>query len=567
VVFSRLSEPIRKALDKAGYTAPTQIQQEAIPPLLEGRDLFGIGQTGTGKTAAFLLPLLERLSQHRQDAIEGTPRALILAPTRELAAQIGESCTKYGRRTELRHTVIFGGIKQGSQVKALKHGVDILVATPGRLLDLMNQGYIFLDRLEIIVLDEADRMLDMGFLPDIKKILKELPEKRQSMFFSATLSKEVEQLAKSLVHEPIKVEVSPQSTTVELIMQKVFFVDSNKKDALLWLLLEREHLQKVLVFTRTKHRADKVARTLNKKGVKSVVIHGNRTQSQRTKALEQFHRGKADVLVATDIAARGIDVKDISHVINYDLPNEPENYVHRIGRTARAGKEGIAYSFCAAEDRDYLRDIEKKIKERIDVEEHDFHSNEARNASGAAARPPPRGQFRGQRPNKERRREKPAGRWKKTNEKPREFDREKPRFKRAVMENHDSNGENQKNKPPRNRSVEENRHLRAEKRNQEKVVKLEENHDSAEEKQNQGNHAQKRTAEENHDSTAEKQRSKRRQNHSNEDSQDHRPTNEQENHAPSQKGADVGLCRTFPTSLPRTTRYASEPGQLRLALP
>jgi ATP-dependent RNA helicase RhlE len=430
VVFSRLSEPIRKALDKAGYTAPTQIQQEAIPPLLEGRDLFGIGQTGTGKTAAFLLPLLERLSQHRQDAIEGTPRALILAPTRELAAQIGESCTKYGRRTELRHTVIFGGIKQGSQVKALKHGVDILVATPGRLLDLMNQGYIFLDRLEIIVLDEADRMLDMGFLPDIKKILKELPEKRQSMFFSATLSKEVEQLAKSLVHEPIKVEVSPQSTTVELIMQKVFFVDSNKKDALLWLLLEREHLQKVLVFTRTKHRADKVARTLNKKGVKSVVIHGNRTQSQRTKALEQFHRGKADVLVATDIAARGIDVKDISHVINYDLPNEPENYVHRIGRTARAGKEGIAYSFCAAEDRDYLRDIEKKIKERIDVEEHDFHSNEARNASGAAARPPPRGQFRGQRPNKERRREKPAGRWKKTNEKPREFDREKPRFKR-----------------------------------------------------------------------------------------------------------------------------------------
>ncbi len=389
-MFEQLSAGIRKALAFEGYVKPTPIQAKAIPALLRGKDLLGIAQTGTGKTAAFLLPILHKFSSEMKVLPSGTPRALVLAPTRELAAQIGDSCRKYGKHLRLRHTVIFGGVGQGPQVSSLKHGVDILIATPGRLLDLMEQGFVFLDRLEVFVLDEADRMLDMGFLPDVKRVVQRVPQRRQTMFFSATMSPEISALAASMVHDPVRVEVTPDSLTVEKIDQRVLFVDAKKKDALLWLLLEQEHLEKVLVFTRTKHRADRVCRSLNKKGVKAVPIHGNRSQNQRTQALKSFHDGRSRVLVATDIAARGIDVKDISHVINYDLPNEPENYVHRIGRTARAGKDGIAYSFCAADEREYLRAIEKLIKMRIEVEKHNYHSDEALHATGAAARPKPR---------------------------------------------------------------------------------------------------------------------------------------------------------------------------------
>jgi ATP-dependent RNA helicase RhlE len=368
MTFSRLNEPLRKALAYQGYHQPTPIQAGAIPPLLAGKDLLGIAQTGTGKTAAFMLPILERLSTDKRINPPGTPRALVLAPTRELAAQIAESCARYGKHLHLTHAVIFGGVGQRPQVDALRRGVDLLIATPGRLLDLMQQGFIHLDRLEMFVLDEADRMLDMGFLPDVKRVVARLPEKRQTMFFSATMSPEISKLAASMLHNPVRVEITPEATTVEKIKQKILFVDKNKKDALLWLLLEQDNLDKVLVFTRTKHRADKVARMLNKKGVKANPIHGNRSQGQRTQALKNFHTGRSRVLVATDIAARGIDVKDISHVINYDLPNEPENYVHRVGRTARAGKEGTAYSFCAADERSYLRAIEKLIKMQIEVE-------------------------------------------------------------------------------------------------------------------------------------------------------------------------------------------------------
>jgi len=393
-VFTELSEPLRKAIAFEGYSEPTPIQAQAIIPLLEGKDLIGIAQTGTGKTAAFLLPILEHLSSRKAINPQGTPRVLILAPTRELAAQIDDSCKKYGKHLRVTHTVIFGGVGQGPQVQALRRGVDILVATPGRLLDLMQQGFVHLDRLEVFVLDEADRMLDMGFLPDVKRVVAKLPARRQTMFFSATMSPAIEQLADSMVRDPVKVSVTPDTLTVEKIEQHVLFVDRQKKDALLWLLLEQDNLEKVLVFTRTKHRADKVARTLNKRGVKAVAIHGNRSQNQRTQALQSFHDGRSRVLVATDIAARGIDVKDISHVINYDLPNEPENYVHRIGRTARAGSEGTAYSFCAADERGYLHDIEKLIRTRIPVERHTYHSDEAQNATDAAARPKPRVQRR-----------------------------------------------------------------------------------------------------------------------------------------------------------------------------
>ncbi|MBR9692513.1 DEAD/DEAH box helicase [Candidatus Woesearchaeota archaeon] len=393
MVFSRLSEPIRKALAFEGYSVPTPIQTQAIPPSMAGKDILGIAQTGTGKTAAFMLPILERLSMQKKVMPSGTPRVLILAPTRELAAQIGDSCKKYGKHLHITHTTIFGGVRQGPQVSALRRGVDILVATPGRLLDLMQQRYVFLNRLEVFVLDEADRMLDMGFLPDVKRIITKLPTERQTMFFSATMSPSVSKLAVSMVNHPVRVEVTPEATTVETISQKVLFVDQKKKDALLWLLLEQDNLDKVLVFTRTKHRADKVARMLNKKGLKADPIHGNRSQKQRTQALRNFHIGRSRVLVATDIAARGIDVKDISHVINYDLPNEAENYVHRVGRTARAGKDGVAYSFCAADERSYLHAIEKLIKMKIQVEKHLYHSDEALNAKGAAAKPKPRGQW------------------------------------------------------------------------------------------------------------------------------------------------------------------------------
>jgi ATP-dependent RNA helicase RhlE len=384
----KLIPELEKALDKQGYKVPTPIQLKSIPSLLEGRDLIGIAQTGTGKTAAFILPILQRMKETYPRKVT----TLILTPTRELAAQIGESVHQYGEFLSFHHAVIFGGVKQGSQVKALNWGVNIVVATPGRLLDLMNQRKITLKDIEFFVLDEADRMLDMGFIHDIKKIINFLPKHRQSLFFSATMSNEINALAKTLLKDPVHVEVTPQATTVELIDQYIFFVDQHKKEQLLLELLRHEHLTSVLIFTRTKHRANKVAAFLNKNNINSDSIHGNKSQGARTRAIKGFKNQKIKVLVATDIAARGIDIDNISHVINFELPNEPESYVHRIGRTARAGAEGTAFSFCSAEERNYLHDIERLIKQEIPVMDHTFHSEEAKNARGAAARPPPRGQ-------------------------------------------------------------------------------------------------------------------------------------------------------------------------------
>ncbi|MAG61160.1 DEAD/DEAH box helicase [archaeon] len=384
----RLNPSIQKAITKQGYTTPTPIQAKSIPDLLEGRDLIGIAQTGTGKTAAFTLPILNLIKPSYPKKI----KTLVVAPTRELAAQIGVSFSKYAEFLKVKHTVIFGGVKQGKQVQELSKGVDILVATPGRLLDLMNQRHISLKDVEFFVLDEADRMLDMGFINDIKKIIKKLPHKRQSLFFSATMSNEVNELAKKLLNNPIHVEITPQATTVEKIDQHIFFVDQNKKTKLLLELLDEEEVTSTLIFTRTKHRANKIAKFLNENNIKANAIHGNKTQNARTKAIQNFKKGRVKVLVATDIAARGIDIDKISHVINFELPNEPESYVHRIGRTARAGNKGVAFSFCSAEERNYLRNIERLIKQNIPVEDHQYHSIAAKTAKGADAKPPPRKQ-------------------------------------------------------------------------------------------------------------------------------------------------------------------------------
>ena len=385
----KLIPPLKKAIDKKGYKVPTPIQVESIPGLLQGKDLIGIAQTGTGKTAAFILPILQRMKEHYPRKI----KTLILTPTRELAAQIGTSISTYGKFLNYKHTVIFGGVGQGRQVSDLRKGVDIVVATPGRLLDLLNQKKLTINEIEFFVLDEADRMLDMGFIHDIKKIIAKLPHKRQSLFFSATMGPKVNQLAKSLLKNPIHVEITPSATTVERIKQCLFFVDQHQKPKLLLDLLKEKHLTSILIFTRTKHRANKLATFLNKNNILSDAIHGNKSQKARTRAIKNFKKGKVKVLVATDIAARGIDIDNISHVINFELPNESESYVHRIGRTARAGTDGTAYSFCAADERNYLRDIEKLIKQKIEVIKHDFHSETAKNATGAAARPPPRKQF------------------------------------------------------------------------------------------------------------------------------------------------------------------------------
>jgi ATP-dependent RNA helicase RhlE len=384
-----LIQPIQNALDKQGYEIPTPIQAKSIPGLLEGKDLIGIAQTGTGKTAAFSLPILQRMTEKYPRVI----KTLVLAPTRELAAQIGESFFEYGKFLKFKHTVIFGGVKQGKQVTALKKGVDILVATPGRLLDLINQKKLTLRNVEFFVLDEADRMLDMGFIHDIKKLIALLPKKKQSLFFSATMSEEINKLAKTLLNNPIRVEVTPQAKTVDKIKQHIFYVDKGVKDKLLLDLFKHEKLESVLIFTRTKHKANKVSKFLNKNRILSDAIHGNKSQGARTKAISSFKSGKIKVLVATDIAARGIDIDNISHVINYELPNEPESYVHRIGRTARAGTSGTAFSFCGAEERNYLRDIERLIKQKIDIMDHSFHSDTAKNAVGTAAKPPPRKLF------------------------------------------------------------------------------------------------------------------------------------------------------------------------------
>ena len=362
-----LIEPIQKALTKEGYTIPTPIQAEAIPYVLDGYDLLGCAQTGTGKTAAFSIPIIQNLYNERMNGKVRGIKALILTPTRELAIQIGESFTAYGKYAGVKHTVIFGGVGQKPQTDALKYGVDVLIATPGRLLDLINQGFVNLKSLDYFVLDEADRMLDMGFIHDIKRILPLLPKKRQSLFFSATMPPEIERLAGTILHEPVKVEVTPASSTVDKIDQSVYFVEKAEKVSLLTHLLKDSTLESVLVFTRTKHGADKVARVLAKANIGAEAIHGNKSQTARQRALTNFKDHTTRVLIATDIAARGIDVDHLSHVINYELPNVPETYVHRIGRTGRAGRSGVAYSFCDAEEVPYLKDIQKLIGKQIPV--------------------------------------------------------------------------------------------------------------------------------------------------------------------------------------------------------
>jgi len=370
----KLIEPLLMALKKEGYTKPTPIQTQAIPIILEGRDLMGCAQTGTGKTAAFALPMLQILSNKvKAERGQKKIKALVITPTRELAIQIGESFSAYGSQTRLKQTVIFGGVPQNPQTNALKGGVDILVATPGRLLDLMDQGFINLNFLEIFVLDEADRMLDMGFIHDIKRILKVIPEKRQSLFFSATMPATIVKLASSILTNPIQIEVSPESPTAQTVKQSIYFVDSGDKKNLLIHLLRNEKINTALVFTRTKHGADKVSHFLNKVNIKAEAIHGNKSQNARQNALTNFKAQKTRILVATDIAARGIDVDDLAYVFNYEIPNIPETYVHRIGRTGRAGASGTAISFCDKEENSFLKDIQKLISIQIPViEDHPY---------------------------------------------------------------------------------------------------------------------------------------------------------------------------------------------------
>ncbi len=396
--FEALNPALRKAIAAVGYTMPTPIQAKAIPPLLKGRDLIGCAQTGTGKTAAFALPILHRLALENRAVRPCRPHVLILAPTRELVAQIGENVEAYARFQKTPSAVVFGGVNITPQIRKLEAGVAVLVATPGRLLDLCAQKALFLDSIRTVVLDEADRMLDMGFLPDIRRILDRLPERRQSLFFSATLSPEITELAEQFVRgEAVTIRIDPGKPAVERIRQTVYFVDKENKVALLKELLENPKAFRVIVFPRMKHGADRLCRQLTKAGFKAAALHGDKSQNARLRALSGFRDGTIHVLVATDIAARGIDVDDVTHVINYDLPDEPETYVHRIGRTARAGAEGEAISLVCAQDRNALRDIERFIRRPIPQKlDHPFHSEAARTAMGAAASRPPRGDRRQQ---------------------------------------------------------------------------------------------------------------------------------------------------------------------------
>lgn len=376
-----LVEPIQRAVAESGYTNPTPIQAQAIPYLLDGRDLLGCAQTGTGKTAAFALPILNRLAKNPRRLEAKQPRVLVLSPTRELAIQIYDSFKTYGKHLRMKSTVIFGGVGQNPQVKELAGGVDVLIATPGRLLDLINQKHLQLSRLEVFVLDEADRMLDMGFLPDIKKVVQLLPKHRQNLFFSATMPKDIQKLADSLLTDPARVEVTPVASTAELIEQSVMYVDKSKKRDLLRHLLKDKSFDRVIVFTRTKHGANRVAETLTKNNIRAEAIHGNKSQNARQRALENLRAGEIRVLVATDIAARGIDIDGISHVINFELPHDEESYVHRIGRTARAGAQGIAISFCDSEEKAFLKHIEKLIGKEIPVVvDQPYHSDEVANS-------------------------------------------------------------------------------------------------------------------------------------------------------------------------------------------
>ncbi|MFN8251225.1 MAG: DEAD/DEAH box helicase [Ferruginibacter sp.] len=407
-----LIEPILKALEQQGYSMPTPIQQQAIPIVLKQQDLLGCAQTGTGKTAAFAIPILQLLYQQKKQ-VPGI-KVLILTPTRELAIQINDSFAAYGQYTGISHTVIFGGVSQLHQVSALKKGVDVLIATPGRLLDLMSQGFISLRHLQVFVLDEADRMLDMGFIHDVKKVIVRLPEKRQTLFFSATMPPEIQKLAQVLLTNPEKVEVTPVSSTAEAIEQSLFYVDRPDKNKLLLHLLRETDISRVLVFTRTKHGADKVVKILLRENIPAAAIHGNKSQNARQNALNNFKNGQLRVLVATDIAARGIDIDDLTHVINFELPEIPETYVHRIGRTGRAGNEGIALSFCDADEKTELRDIQKLIGKTIPViTEHPYPLAADAQPKAPEAKPHQRPNFknRGNRPQhsgKQQKKNRPA---------------------------------------------------------------------------------------------------------------------------------------------------------------
>jgi ATP-dependent RNA helicase RhlE len=372
-----LVKPLLKAAAAEQYHTPTPIQVAAIPKIMMGRDILGVAQTGTGKTAAFALPILHRISKEKRSLTTRTPRVLVLSPTRELATQISERFLAYGKKMNLSLITVFGGVNQNPQVRALKKGVHVLVATPGRLLDLINQGHVELDRLEFFVLDEADRMLDMGFLPDLKRIVKELPEKRQSLFFSATMPPEAVELANDLLQKPVRIDVTPDdhgTSTSELVDQRVMLVEYQKKISLLSHILIRRPVGRVLVFARTKQGANRVAKDLKKRDIPTEAIHGDRTQNARTRILKEFKQGKTLVLIATDLAARGIDVDSITHVINYDMPNDCDTYVHRIGRTGRAGQKGVALTFCTAEDIDQWRAIEQHIQQKLKVDsDHPYH--------------------------------------------------------------------------------------------------------------------------------------------------------------------------------------------------
>jgi ATP-dependent RNA helicase RhlE len=395
-----LAEPLRRALEAEKHINPTPIQSKAIPAALEGRDLLAVAQTGSGKTAAFTLPMLHRLAADKQQRVSGSPRALILAPTRELASQIVERIHAYGRRLKLTTTVIFGGVPHGKQIKALKSGVDIVVATPGRLLELLDKRHLRLDRLEVLVLDEADRMFDMGFIRDVRRIVRMCPKQRQTMLFSATMPPSIAELAKEVLHDAKRIEVTPEKVAVDRIRQQVYFVGAPDKRQLLAELIQDPAMGQAIVFTRTKRGADRVCRGLVEAGTEAVALHGNKAQSARVKALDGFRSGKVRILVATDIAARGIDIPGISHVVNYELPNEPESYVHRIGRTARAGASGIALSFCDATERPYLKAIERLTRISVEVVDHPM----AQAPQEEAPKRPAKRNTRGAGPAKRRRR-------------------------------------------------------------------------------------------------------------------------------------------------------------------
>ncbi len=365
-----LIEPILKALKDEGYIKPSPIQERAIPPVLQGRDLLGCAQTGTGKTAAFAIPIIQKIHEQKNKGSRRQIQSLILTPTRELAVQIADSFLSYGKYTKLKYYAIYGGVSQNPQAEALRRGIDVLIATPGRLNDLINQRLVNLENIKVFVLDEADRMLDMGFIHDVKKIISCIPKQRQTLFFSATMPREITDLVNSILVDPVKVEVTPVSSTVDIIKQSVYFTDKVNKNKLLLYLLENEDISSALVFTRTKHEADKIVKFLASANIKSQAIHGDKSQNARQTALNNFKSGEIKVLIATDIAARGIDIDELSHVINYNLPNIPETYVHRIGRTGRAGLGGTAISFCEYEEKPYLKDIQKLIKKTIGIVEN-----------------------------------------------------------------------------------------------------------------------------------------------------------------------------------------------------